>query len=492
MPRHRRDRLRRRAAGAPPAGRRARRALPGPQGRAAARRAVGRARPRSSRATCADRRRCRPRSPASTSPTTWCTRSARPRLRGGRPARRRPTSPRRPARPAYAGSSTWAGRSRRPTREVPSPHLRSRAEVGRILLASGVPTAVLRAAVIIGSGSASFEMLRYLTERLPAMVTPRWVRNRIQPIAIRDVLRYLVGCADAAAGGQPGLRHRRAGRAHLRRHDAALRAGGRAAPRGSSLPVRPLTPSLSSHWVGLVTPVPNAHRPAAGGEPDPRGGRARARHRPVRARPARRADRLRPGGRAGAGQGPRRRGGDPLVERERPGRARPSRCPATRTWSGGTAYTDVRERTVDAPPAALWRVDRGRRRRARLVLVPAGLVGARLAGPAGRRRRAAPGPARPAPAPGRRGAGLLAGRGDRPGRAAAAARRDAAARPGLAGDARRAGRATGAAATQQRAVFLPRGLAGHAYWGSVAPFHAVVFGGMARNIARSARRARRR
>ena len=59
-----------------------------------------------------------------------------------------------------------------------------------------MPTAVLRAAVIIGSGSASFEMLRYLTERLPAMITPRWVDTRIQPIAIRDVLRYLVGCAD--------------------------------------------------------------------------------------------------------------------------------------------------------------------------------------------------------------------------------------------------------------------------------------------------------
>ena len=55
-----------------------------------------------------------------------------------------------------------------------------------------MPTAVLRAAVIIGSGSASFEMLRYLTERLPVMVTPRWVRTRIQPIAVRDVLRYLV------------------------------------------------------------------------------------------------------------------------------------------------------------------------------------------------------------------------------------------------------------------------------------------------------------
>src|SRR3712207_1824447 len=87
-----------------------------------------------------------------------------------------------------------------PADERPSAHLRSRAEVGRILLDSGVPTVVLRAPVIIGSGSASFEMLRYLTERLPVMVTPRWVRNRIQPIAVRDVLRYLVECAHLPAG----------------------------------------------------------------------------------------------------------------------------------------------------------------------------------------------------------------------------------------------------------------------------------------------------
>lgn len=90
----------------------------------------------------------------------------------------------------YLGGLTPAGSPRNA-----SPHLRSRAEVGRILLESGVPTTVLRAAVIIGSGSASFEMLRYLAERLPVMVTPRWVRTRIQPIGVRDVLRTLVGSA---------------------------------------------------------------------------------------------------------------------------------------------------------------------------------------------------------------------------------------------------------------------------------------------------------
>ena len=93
-----------------------------------------------------------------------------------------------------AGWSTSAASTR--TSTTSRPHLDSRKEVGEILLDSGVPTAVLRAAVILGSGSASFEMLRYLTERLPVMITPRWVHNRIQPIAVRDVLRYLVGAAD--------------------------------------------------------------------------------------------------------------------------------------------------------------------------------------------------------------------------------------------------------------------------------------------------------
>jgi len=76
-----------------------------------------------------------------------------------------------------------------------SPHMRSRVQVGRILHDSGIPTIELRAAVIIGSGSASFEMLRHLTHRLPVMTTPKWVSNLTHPIAIRDVLYYLRGAA---------------------------------------------------------------------------------------------------------------------------------------------------------------------------------------------------------------------------------------------------------------------------------------------------------
>ncbi|MFM1966609.1 MAG: hypothetical protein RL134_2334, partial [Actinomycetota bacterium] len=136
-----------------------------------------------------------------------------------------------------------------------SRHMRSRSQVGEILRSSGVPTCELRAAVVIGSGSASFEMLRYLTERLPAMITPRWVRQRTQPIAIRDVLRYLVLAADLPPevnrafdiGGPEVMTYQEM----MQRYAAA--AG---LPKRLILPINLLSPGLSSHWVGLVTPVP--------------------------------------------------------------------------------------------------------------------------------------------------------------------------------------------------------------------------------------------
>lgn len=136
-----------------------------------------------------------------------------------------------------------------------SPHLSSREETGKILAASGVPTIELRAGVVIGSGSASFEMLRYLTERLPVMTVPRWVNSRIQPIAVRDVLRYLVGAAslpdnvsgDFDIGGPDVFTYR-----EMMEHYAA--AAGLS--KRFIIPVPVLTPRLSSGWVGLVTPVP--------------------------------------------------------------------------------------------------------------------------------------------------------------------------------------------------------------------------------------------
>ena len=136
-----------------------------------------------------------------------------------------------------------------------SDHLASRVEVGDLLLASGVPTAVLQAAVILGSGSASFEMLRHLTTRLPVMITPKWLDNRIQPIAVRDVLHYLVRAADLPPevnrtfdiGGPEVLTYREM-------IDRFARLAGLMPRRIVSVPV--LTPYLASQWVGLVTPVP--------------------------------------------------------------------------------------------------------------------------------------------------------------------------------------------------------------------------------------------
>jgi len=134
-----------------------------------------------------------------------------------------------------------------------SHHLASRHETGAELAAHGVPVTEFRAAVIIGSGSASFEILRHLTERLPVMITPRWVGTRCQPIGIGDVLDYLVGALDhpevtgiVEIGGPDILSY-----GDMMRTYARLRG-----LRRLMIPVPVLTPRLSSYWVNLVSPVP--------------------------------------------------------------------------------------------------------------------------------------------------------------------------------------------------------------------------------------------
>ncbi|WP_060904379.1 SDR family oxidoreductase [Streptomyces europaeiscabiei] len=369
-----------------------------------------------------------------------------------------------------------------PEREL-SPHLRSRAEVGRILLDCGVPTAVLRAAVVIGSGSASFEMLRYLTERLPVMVTPSWVHTRIQPVAVRDVLRALVGCArlpdDVSRtfdiGGPDVLTYR-----EMMRRYAAV-AG---LPHRLILSVPVLSPGLSSHWVGLVTPVPaSIARPLteslrhevvcrehdiARYVPDPPG-------HPVgfdeavrlalrRVREARVTTRWSSASLAGAPS-------DPL--------------PTDPDWAGGSPYADRRELRVDAPRASLWRVIEGIGGDNGWYSFPLAWAVRgwldRLAGGVGLRR------GRRDPARLRVGDSLDFWRVEEiePGRLL---RLRAEMRlPGLAWLEMYADTDdTGHTLLRQRALFHPRGLLGHAYWWSVAPFHSVVFGGMARNIARAA------
>lgn len=136
-----------------------------------------------------------------------------------------------------------------------SDHLASRVEVGEILLESGVPTAVLQAGVVLGEGSASFDMLRHLTERLPVSFGPKWLRNRIQPIAVSDVVHYLVRAADLDPGVNRtidvGMPEQLTYLEMMRRYAAATGLGPRLV---GTVPV--LTPRLASLWVGLVTPVP--------------------------------------------------------------------------------------------------------------------------------------------------------------------------------------------------------------------------------------------
>jgi uncharacterized protein YbjT (DUF2867 family) len=381
-----------------------------------------------------------------------------------------------------------------PDDEQLSAHLRSRLEVGETLLASGVPTAALRAAVIIGSGSASFEMLRYLTERLPAMVTPRWVDTRIQPIAIRDVLRYLVGVAELPPevsrsfdiAGPDVLTYREMMQRYAR--VAGLR-------RRVIVPVPVLTPRLSSHWVGLVTPVPNSiARPLveslrhevvaeehdiAAFVPDPPEGLIgfdRAVELALqRIRDAEVVTRWSSASVPGAPS-------DPL--------------PSDPDWAGGSLYVDRRVTEVDASPESLWRVLEGIGGDRGWYSFPLawrlrGLLD-RLVGGVGLRR-------------GRRdpervyvGESIDFWRVEERDQGRMLRLRAEMRLPGLAwlelgigsassGD----GAGTPRTTYQQRAIFHPRGLVGHLYWWAVAPFHGIVFGGMARNIARAAEAAER-
>ncbi len=136
-----------------------------------------------------------------------------------------------------------------------SKHLESRTTVGEILIASGIETVVLQAGVVVGSGSASFEMVRHLTDRLPVMTTPKWVHNKIQPIAIRDVLYYLVAAATCEV---PESRAWDIGGPDVLEYGEMMQIYAEVAglPRRHILVLPVLTPRIASLWVGLVTPIP--------------------------------------------------------------------------------------------------------------------------------------------------------------------------------------------------------------------------------------------
>jgi uncharacterized protein YbjT (DUF2867 family) len=367
-----------------------------------------------------------------------------------------------------------------------SPHLRSRAEVGRILLESGVPTAALQAGVVIGSGSTSFEMIRHLTDVLPYMPAPKWVRNFIQPIAVRDVLYYLIAAAELAddvnrtfdIGGPDVLRYGQMMNGY------ALEAGLHQRPI-ASLPV--LTPWLASQWVNLVTPIPRdlavpiiaslqydcvAHEhDIMGFIPDPEGGLT-----PYRTAVRLALDKMRAGQIETSWQDSAVRG------------APSDLLPSDPEWTGHTVFTDLKERHTAAPATEVWKVIEGIGGENGWYSFPLAWAVRgwmdKLVGGVGLRR-------------GRRNAKrLVAGdaldfwRVEEIRRGSFLRLRAEMKVPGPAWLELSVSPDEDGSFYRQRAVFFPKGLAGRLYWYSILPFHGAIFTGMANRITETALRAR--
>jgi uncharacterized protein YbjT (DUF2867 family) len=364
-----------------------------------------------------------------------------------------------------------------------SRHLGSRKEVGDILLGSGVPTIALQAGVVIGSGSASFEMIRHLTEVLPYMPAPKWVRNFIQPIAIRDVLHYLVSSAALPKsvnrafdiGGLDVFRYGQLMNGY------ALEAGLKQRAI-ASLPV--LTPWLASQWVNLVTPIPRAlavpiiesllhdavmknHDIDAVIPPPPEGliGYRRA----VRLALA------------------RMRSGDVDTSwRNTPVIGAPADpLPSDPEWAGHTVFTDIQEFSSSAGPEELWRVVEGIGGDNGWYSLPVAWAARgwldKLVGGVGLRR-------------GRRdpdtlvtGDALDFWRVEEIEHGRFLRLRAEMKLPGLAWlEFTVTPGPSGGSVLHQRAIFFPHGLGGRLYWLAVMPFHGIVFTGMASSMTKKA------
>jgi uncharacterized protein YbjT (DUF2867 family) len=356
-----------------------------------------------------------------------------------------------------------------------SEHLASRREVERVLACGPTPVTVFRAAMIIGSGSASFEILRYLVERLPVMITPRWVSTQCQPIAVRDVLRYLVECLQVPAtvgctldvGGPDVLSYLEL--MHVMAEERGLR-------RRVVMPVPVLTPWLSSLWIHLVTPVPaDIARPLSEG---------------LRNRVVCRDDqaaRLMPGPLLSVREAIRAALDSLAQGKVETVWAQAGVVPGDPDWAGGTVFTDQRSVEVAASPEATFRavcrIGGGHGWYAADFLWRLRGVLDRLAG----------------------GPGLRRGRRD-PEQVAFGEPLDFWRVTDLVPQRRLALRAEmklpGEALLEftiepdagqparcrlvQTARFLPRGLAGLAYWLAVLPLHGIVFRGMLQGIRREA------
>lgn len=363
-----------------------------------------------------------------------------------------------------------------------SPHLASRHEVGRVLASGPVPVTELRAAVIIGSGSASFEMLRNLVEVLPVMVTPRWVHTKVQPIAIRDILHALTEVLrrdDARGrvievGGSDVLTYREMMQTYA--DVAGLR-------RRIILPVPVLSPSLSSRWVGLVTPLPQdlasplveslVNEVVVQDESiDLFADSGRVSFRESVALALRRIEDL----------DVHTRWSDAAL----PGRSPADPMPSDPDWSGGTVLTDEQSASIDdAGPSEVFAVlagiggDRGWFVADSLWSIR-GIADKVVGGPGMRRGRRDPDRLRV-------GDALDFWRVEAAEPPSLLRLRAEMRVPGEAWLEWRVEPAAEGAELTQRAIFVPRGLFGRLYWFVMAPFHRLIFARLALAIVERAR-----
>ena len=364
------------------------------------------------------------------------------------------------------------------TGEQLSEHLTSRREVEQVLCEGKVPVTILRAAMIIGAGSASFEILRYLVERLPIMVTPKWVSTESQPIAVQNVIHYLAQCLETPEvigrtldiGGPDVVTYRQLMR---------VMAAERGLPRRLVIPVPVLTPRLSSLWIHLVTPLSaRIARPLAEG----------LRNRVVCGDDE--AARLMPQRLLDVRESIAEALGHLDAHDVETSWSDAGPIPGDPDWAGGTVFANRRDTEVAAPPeqvhAAACRIGGGEGYYAVSWLWRLRGIMDRLVGGPGLRR------GRRVPETVGYGEALDFWRvtGIEPGRLLE-----------LRAEMKLPGSATltfqieplgpDRSRLTQIARFKPKGLLGLLYWYAVVPLHNFVFSGMLRGIARSAERRHR-
>lgn len=364
-----------------------------------------------------------------------------------------------------------------------SKHLRSRAEVGQILLDSGVPTAALQAGVIIGSGSTSFEMIRHLTDVLPVMTAPKWVGNLIQPIAVRDVMYYLIKAAHLPPtvnrtidiGGPEVLKYSEMMNGY------AVEAGMK---ERAILKLPVLTPYLASQWVNLVTPIPRAlavpiiaslqhdcimnEHDVDSLIPPPAEGLLTYRRSVHLA-----LGKMKEGDIETSWQNASVEGApsDPL--------------PSDPEWAGHRVYIDLKERDCDAPVEDLWTVIEGIGGENGWYSLPIAWAARgfadKLVGGVGLRR------GRINPVHLRVGEAVDWWRVERIDHGSFLRLRAEMKVPGLAWlELTATTLPDGTSHYTQRAIFFPRGLGGRLYWLSILPAHGIIFNGMANKIVATA------